>query len=193
MIGAAHDTEAQAFYQKWYVHRKLRPEGFGNLVDGILNKRFTLNPSLHADLFNSSVLPLISTRNQQLNAKRGMSSPTTNIYLLPQESNGGSPAHPDPPAGHAFTAGVGVTLMKAVFNVGTPTAPVAWPSTALPPVEASADGLTLNPITDQLTILGELNKLAFNVAEGRNWLEFTHGSVATIWASRWVRMLPSAY
>jgi hypothetical protein len=40
LIGAAQDTEAQAFYQKWYVHRHLRPEACGNLVDGIKTGRF---------------------------------------------------------------------------------------------------------------------------------------------------------
>ncbi len=167
LIGAAQDSEAQAFYQKWYVHRKLRPEAMGNLVDGILNHRFSLSPSLHADLFNSAVLPLIDTRNQQLNAKRGMANGEPHVFLLPQEPNGGSPNHPDPPAGHAFTAGVGVTLLKAFFDVGTPSNPRPWP---VPAVEASPDGLSLLNTGDSLTILGELNKLAFNVAEGRNWL-----------------------
>jgi len=167
LIGAAQDSEAQAFYQKWYVHRKLRPEAMGNLVDGIKNGRFSLSPSLHADLLNSAVLPLIDTRNQQLNAKRGMANGEPHVFLLPQEPNGGSPNHPDPPAGHAFTAGVGVTLLKAFFDVGTPSNPRPWP---VPAVEASPDGLSLLNTGDSLTILGELNKLAFNVAEGRNWL-----------------------
>ncbi|PWT90980.1 MAG: hypothetical protein C5B54_06190, partial [Acidobacteria bacterium] len=138
LIGAAQDTEAQAFYQKWYVHRHLRPEAFGNLVDGIKTNRFSLNPSLHSDMLNSVVLPLIFERNRQLNVKRNMGS--TGSYFLPQQSAGGSPTHPDSPAGHAFTAGVGVTLLKAVFDVGTPSNPRAWPVQA---VEASEDGLTL--------------------------------------------------
>lgn len=165
LIGAAQDTEAQAFYEKWYVHRHIRPEAFGNLVDGIKGNRFALNPSLHADLLNSSVLPLIFERNKELNVKRNMGS--TGSFFLPQESNGGSPSHPDAPAGHAFTAGVGVTLLKAVFDVGTPTNARPWP---LQVVEASEDGLTLLNNPSSLTILGELNKLAFNISEGRDWL-----------------------
>jgi hypothetical protein len=165
LIGAAQDTEAQAFYQKWYVHRHLRPEAFGNLVDGIKTNRFALSPSLHADVLNSAVLPLIFERNKELNIKRNMGS--NGSYFLPQESNGGSPSHPDAPAGHAFTAGVGVTLLKAVFDVGTPSNPRAWP---LQPVEASEDGLTLLNNPTPLTILGELNKLAMNIADGRDWL-----------------------
>ena len=166
MLGQAHDTEAQAFYQKWYVHRHLRPEAFGNLVDGVKNSRFGLSPGLHADMLNSAVLPLIFERNRQLNVKRNMGS--TGSYFLPQELNGGSPSHPDSPAGHAFTAGAGVTLLKAVFDLGTPTSPRAWP---VQPVEAGPDGLPPllnNP--SSLTVLGELNKLAMNMADGRNWL-----------------------
>jgi hypothetical protein len=166
LIGAAQDTEAQAFYQKWYVHRHLRPEAFGNLVDGIKTNRFSLNPSLHSDLLNSAVLPLIFERNRQLNVKRpGMGS--SGSYFLPQESAGGSPTHPDAPAGHAFTAGVSVTLLKAVFDVGTPSNPRPWPVQA---VEASEDGLSLLNDPFSLTVLGELNKMAMNIADGRDWL-----------------------
>jgi hypothetical protein len=174
LIGAAQQTEGPAFYQKWYVHRKLRPEAFGNLVDGIQGNRFTLSPSLHADLLNSAALPLIFQRNQQLNSKRGAGN--TGSFLLPQVNNGGSPSHPDPPAGHAFTAGCGVTLLKAVFDVGTPSNPKPWPltkpdGTPNPVVQAAPDGLSLQPTGEtDLTILGELNKLAFNVSEGRDWL-----------------------
>ncbi|HZD96036.1 MAG TPA: hypothetical protein VE133_17370, partial [Candidatus Sulfotelmatobacter sp.] len=165
LIGAAQDTEAQAFYQKWYVHRHLRPEAFGNLVDGIKTNRFTLSPSLHSDLLNSAILPLIFQRNKELNTKRNMG--TNGSYFLPQESNGGSPSHPDAASGHAFTAGVGVTLMKAVFDVGTPANPRPWP---VQPVEASQDGLLLLNNPSSLTVLGELNKLAMNIADGRDWL-----------------------
>jgi hypothetical protein len=165
LIGAAQDTEAPAFYQKWYVHRHLRPENFGNLVDGVKTNRFALNPSLNAELLNSAVLPLIFERNKELNTKRNMG--TNGSYFLPQASAGGSPSHPDSASGHAFTAGCSVTLLKAVFDVGTPTNPRAWP---LQPVEASEDGLTLLNNPTPLTILGELNKLAMNIADGRDWL-----------------------
>jgi hypothetical protein len=165
LIGAAQDTEAPAFYQKWYVHRHLRPEAFGNLVDGIKTNRFALNPSLHADLMNSAVLPLIFERNKELNTKRNLG--TNGSYFLPQQSAGGSPSHPDSASGHAFTAGCSVTLLKAVFDVGTPANPRAWP---LQPVEASEDGLTLLNNPTPLTVLGELNKLAMNIADGRDWL-----------------------
>jgi hypothetical protein len=164
LLAQGPQTEAAAFYEKWFVHRKVRPEAHANLVDGILTHRFTLNPSMHPDLLNSSVLPLIFERNRQLNVKRGLG--TTGSYFLPQLSGGGSPSHPSSPAGHAFTAGASVTMIKAMLDVGTPSNPRPWP---VQPVQASADGLTLVNTTDtNLTVLGELNKLAANVSEGRN-------------------------
>ena len=164
LLGNVHKAEAHAFYGKWFLHRKIRPEQFGNLVDGVLTNRFSFTPGLHADLLNSSVLPLIFERNRQLNMKRGLG--TTGSFLLPQELNGGSPTHPDPPAGHAFTAGACVTMLKAVLDVGTPANPRPWPRAA---VQGSRDGLSLvNTGDTNLTVLGELNKLAANIAEGRN-------------------------
>lgn len=166
LLAQVGQTEAAAFYEKWFVHRKVRPEAHANLVDGILNHRFTLTPSMHPDLLNSTVLPLIFERNRQLNVKRGLG--TTGSFQLPQMSAGGSPSHPSSPAGHAFTAGAAVTMIKAMLDVGTPDNPKAWP---VQPVQASADGLTLVNTTDtNLTVLGELNKLAANVSEGRNML-----------------------
>ncbi len=155
-------------------HRKLRPEASGNLVDGVKNNRFTLTPALHPDLMGSAVLPMILTRNQQLNQKRGLT--TADSWQCPQMINGGSPSHPSSPAGHAFTAGACVTLLKAVFEIGTPAAPVAWSlkkpdGTPNPVVQSSTDGLSLAGTGDtNLTVLGELNKLAANISEGRDML-----------------------
>ena len=175
LIGRVHETEAVAFYQKWYVHRKVRPEAHANLVDGILTNRFTLNPSMHPDLMNSSVLALIFERNRQLNLKRGVAS-AAGSYFCPQELETGSPSHPSSPAGHAFTAGACATLLKAFFDLGTPGSLRAWPATApsqfvpfQPACIASADGSTLIATGEtDLTILGELNKLAANISEGRD-------------------------
>jgi len=174
LIGRVHETEAAAFFQKWYVHRKVRPEAHANLVDGIKTNRFTLNPSMHPDLLNSSVLPLIFERNRQLNLKRGMVS-TDGSLLCPQELVGGSPSHPSSPAGHAFTAGACVTMIKAIFDLGTPEHGnlTPWPTTAPPPFQppsiANANGSALIQTGEtNLTLMGELNKLAANISEGRN-------------------------
>lgn len=87
----------------------------------------------------------------------------SNGYLLPIAFPEGSPTHPAYGAGHATVAGTCVTMLKAWFEESTP-----MPN----PVEASSDGLTLVDYTgsdaDNLTVGGELNKLAANIALGRS-------------------------
>jgi len=79
---------------------------------------------------------------------------------LPMAFPEGSPTHPAYGAGHATVAAACVTILKAFFDE----------SFVIPdPVEASADGLGLVPYNGPaLTVGGELNKLASNVAIGRN-------------------------
>ena len=69
------------------------------------------------------------------------------------------PTVPAFPAGHAAFAGAGATILKAFFDET-----FVIPS----PVVASADGLTLIPYAGALTVGNELNKLASNVALGRD-------------------------
>ena len=85
-------------------------------------------------------------------------------YLLPQAFSEGCPLHPSYGAGHATVAGACVTILKAFFNE----------SFVIPePVIPGPDGHTLRPYTgpgaDRLTVGGELNKLAANVALGRDF------------------------
>jgi hypothetical protein len=69
-------------------------------------------------------------------------------------------SHPSYPAAHAAIAGAGVTMLKALFNE----------SFVIPnPVVASDDGPSLLPYTGApLTVGDELNKLAANIALGRD-------------------------
>ncbi len=135
------------WFQKWLVHRRLRPEAFGGRVEVIrLGRRSNHFYGIHQDLFNSSVLPKIF-------AKYGS-------HLLPLAFAEGSPLHPAYGAGHATVAGACVTVAKAFFDEDE----------IIPnPVVASADGRRLDPfIGPPLTVGGELNKLASNIATGRN-------------------------
>lgn len=82
-------------------------------------------------------------------------------YFLPQAYPEGSPLHPSYGAGHATVAGACVTILKAMFDER-----FAIPN----PVEPDAAGQTLQPYDGPpLTVGGELNKLAANVAIGRNF------------------------
>ncbi len=141
---AANAGLKAAWFHKWFVHRRLRPEAFA----GRIHNRLTgaANYPIHSDVLNSQVIAAVL-------AKYG-------TYLLPMAYPEGCPAHPAYPAGHASIAGACSTILKAFFKES-----LVIPS----PVEASADGLTLNPFTGSaLTVGGELNKLAANIAISRD-------------------------
>lgn len=76
----------------------------------------------------------------------------------------GSPTHPAYGAGHATVAGACVTMLKAWFDENQPL-----PWTPQVP-NANGDGLEdyTGPDANSLTIGGELNKVAANIAIGRN-------------------------
>src|SRR5438132_1118091 len=100
------------------------------------------------------------------NHKDVLSSPVRDYLpskraLLPQAYPERAPTHPSYPAGHAAIAGACATVLKAFFRQDA-----NFPS----PVEPSEDGLTLVPASDQnLTVAGEINKLASNISFGRNF------------------------
>lgn len=132
-----------AWFQKWRVHRRLRPEDYGGLVHRVVADG--AGYPLHSSVLDSDVLPLI----------QGAYSTS----LLPLAYPEGCPTHPAYPAGHATIAGACVTVLKAFFKES-----FEIPS----PVEADALGDTLLPYGGALTVGGELNKLAANIAHGRD-------------------------
>lgn len=139
------DALLAAWCQKWMVHRRLRPEEFGGRVHQ--TKVGAAKYPVHAELLNSEALPAVFAAN--------------GTYLLPQAFAEGAPLHPSYPAGHATVAGACSALLKAFFDetqLVTNT------------VQASSDGLSLMPFDGvALTVGGEVNKLAFNIAMGRNF------------------------
>jgi len=138
------------WYQKWFVHRRLRPEAFGGLVHNHLTGRATY--SIDPEILNSEAVKLVFNKY--------------GTYLLPQAFPEGSPMHPAYGAGHATVAGACVTILKAFFDESF---------VIQDPVVSNADGTQLSsympssgPNTEVLTVGGELNKLAANIAIGRN-------------------------
>jgi hypothetical protein len=138
------------WFQKWFVHRTLRPEAYGGLVHKTLlpasNPMHFAYP-LHGDVLNSKAV-------QRIEAKYGSG-------LLPEAFPEGSPWHPSYGQGHGTVAGACATMLKALFDEH-------WQFTQ--PMMARDDGLALVPYTgpDKLTLGGEANKLAANIAIGRN-------------------------
>jgi len=131
--------------QKWLVHRRLRPEEFAARVHNM--KTGAAVYPIHEALLTSPALDIVARRHTS--------------YLLPQAYPEGAPMHPSYPAGHAAIAGACATVLKAVFHE---------PHVIAEPVVPSATGLAIVPYSgyDRLTVGGELDKLATNIAFARN-------------------------
>jgi hypothetical protein len=148
LLGEVSNRALKAsFYQKWFVHRTVRPIAYGGLVHNTMTG--LADYPLGKEILNSQAV-------DQTFSKYG-------TYLLPAGFPEGNPQHPSYPEAHGSIAGACVTVLKAFFN----------DSFVLPsPVVASDDGQSLLPYTGadagQITVGGELNKLADNVALGRN-------------------------
>ena len=140
------------WYAKWFVHRHLRPEAFGGLVH--MAKTDQASYPIHSDVLNSDAVA-------RTFAKYGS-------YFLPHAFPEGCPQHPSYGSGHATVAGACATIVKAWFDDLAPISAV--PGMQL--VQPSEDGLSLVPYsgTDaaQMTIGGEMNKVAANIAIGRS-------------------------
>ena len=171
-LGAVARTAINAvWYQKWLVHLRHRPESGGGLVH--LQKMGPTVPDAQVDpiVLNSGAVYLSHLRYGS--------------YLLSQAFPEGSPAHPAYPTGHGTVGGACITVLKFFFNGDTPI---------LNPLVPSADGLMLEPYngTDagQMTVNGELHKLAHNISFGHgihagiHWRSDT-GTTRCSWARRW--------
>ena len=141
------------WYQKWFVHRHLRPEAFGGLVH--MEKTGQANYPLHPDVLNSHALAEVFAKN--------------GTYFLPHAFPEGCPQHPSYGQGHGTVAGACATVVKAWFNDLAPLTSIPGLANIMQPSE---DGFSLVPYegsdAGQLTIGGEMNKLAANIAIGRN-------------------------
>ncbi len=154
-----------AWFHKWIVNLRNRPEEYGALVQAKLTHQHPMPQAagaLNSDVFNSAVLPLIHSQYGS--------------YLLPQAYPEGSPTHPCYPTGHGTVGGACITALKFFYDGSQGLRPLlqAAGSDIMVP---SSDGLSLVPYTghdrDQLTINGELAKHGFNTT-------FAHGIHAGI-------------
>jgi hypothetical protein len=136
------------WYQKWYVHLRHRPESGGGIVRQILTGHGgTIQGHPNNNVLNSLAVQRSFNRYGD--------------YFLSQAFPEGSPTHPAYPTGHGMVAGACITILKFFFD-GNFVIPN--------PVVPSSDGLSLLPYTGgdagQITVNGELNKLAHNISFG---------------------------
>jgi len=136
------------WFQKWFVHRRLRPEEFGGRVD--VHRRGLAKYPVSDELLKSKA-------HEGIFRRFGSS-------LLPQAFPEGCPLHPSYGSGHATVAGACVTLLKAWFDGGLPyKGPVYVPN-----AEGNDLVLYTGPDAGKLTLGGELDKLAANISTARN-------------------------
>jgi hypothetical protein len=165
------------WWQKWGVHRRLRPEEHGGRVHNHVTGARTY--PLHASIVESFTQPPTTEKPARLSTYFGTAGDKfPNSYLLPQAYPEGAPTHPAYGAGHATGSGACVTILKAFFDE----------TKAIEnPVVASADGLSLVAYTGadaaQMTVGGELNKLAGNIALFRD-------AAGVHWRSDYTESLP---
>jgi hypothetical protein len=144
------------WYQKWLVHLRHRPESGGAIVRQILTGNgHTLLGHVNDNVLNSRA---VQTSFNEFGD-----------YFLCMAYPEGSPTHPAYPTGHGTVAGACITVLKFFFDG----------SFVIPnPMVSSSDGLSLLPYTGgdagQLTVNGELNKLAHNVSFGHGILDAVH-------------------
>ena len=153
------------WYQKWYIHLRHRPESGGPIVRQILaGHGGTLDGRVNDNVLNSLAVQRSFNRYGD--------------YFLSQAFPEGSPTHPAYPTGHGTVAGACITILKFFFD-GNFVIPH--------PVVPSSDGLSLLPYTGgdagQITVNGELNKLAHNISFGHgihpgiHWRSDTDSSI----------------
>jgi len=139
------------WYQKWFVHLRHRPESGGAIVHLIkTNQGNAIEGQLDSAVLNSQAV-------QNSFAKYG-------TYFLSQPFPEGSPTHPAYPTGHGTVAGACITVLKFFYDCERKYNDFATPQFSSP------DGTALNNYTDadadQMTVSGELHKLAHNISFG---------------------------
>ncbi|HRN78571.1 MAG TPA: vanadium-dependent haloperoxidase [Candidatus Dependentiae bacterium] len=162
---AAQEGLKNAWAHKWLGSRKVRPEAMAGLVHRAKvtdTNPFDLYETIFEELAGIDLLAWV----KEYNSQQGEGADT---YLLAQQYPEGSPDHPSYPAGHATFSSASATIVKAFFDdtelIATYTAPVK---------PDPSDPTKLVPLSEEegallLTVGGELDKLASNIAIARDF------------------------
>ena len=158
-------------YQKFNIHCRLRPEALAARIyrSSEIEAGFAAVGTKFSDL-KTTIDPTVTA----IQAKNSGGE-----SLLPMAFQEGSPMHPSYGAGHAAVAGACVTILKAFFDTSAvlvcqqdKTVKFDRHQSEDTAIEYTPndDGSALAPTTGNafLTLEGELNKLASNIAIARN-------------------------
>jgi hypothetical protein len=165
-----------AWFHKWIVDLRLRPEEYGALVQVRLSGS-TESPypeaakKLNSDVLNSAAV-------QAIFSKYGS-------YLLPQAFPEGCPTHPCYPTGHGTVAGACITALKFFYDGSQKIQPLLQAS-GQDVFMPSSDGTSTSTYTGsdsaELTINSELSKLAFNISFGHGIHAGIHFRSSTLYS-----------
>jgi hypothetical protein len=177
-------------FQKYNVHRRLRPEALAARLFKIDTLQH-MAPDLREMFDNLKECKILDSIAEENGEREN--------YLLPMAFCEGSPMHPAYGAGHATVAGACITILKAffdhsrklevvpkdelekdivdIFNIVKPgiTEDKIHSSNLAYVSVDEGQSLKVVPVLDSnnkianLTIEGELNKLASNISIGRDW------------------------
>ena len=181
--------------QKFNVHLRARPERIAAMITryasdkthGLSNAEITAYGAMHDALAETGLLEWVNQANVAAHAFWRSEGQDWLLedhsdwvedgknYLLPMAFPEGSPMHPSYGAGHATVAGACVTILKALFEMFDGS---GWDYVSLKKATGQkaiyqaggTNGDSLGEIggVEDLTLLGELDKLAANVSIGRN-------------------------
>lgn len=170
-------------FQKFNNHLRLRPEALA----GRLSKAQEIDGCfpVTCGAFGKMVAEIQPTLNEIEGFNTADPDLPNGNYLLPMAFAEGSPMHPTYGAGHATVAGACTTIVKAFFDTGTVLGTngkegdcnegkvgfyrnISKPVCFEPSAESACKVLEAKYPQCPLTLEGELNKLAANIAIGRN-------------------------
>lgn len=163
-----------AWHSKYGIGMKIRPEVMAHRINlAMTNSGMRVAvpglESLHANMTSKAQALLATVKDKNcLVGTDGNKIPNSGTYLLKNQFPEGSPTHPSWPAGHATVAGAAVTVLKAMLSChDSNNIAKVWNNTVY--VSTDGDSLTSVPQVPGMTVISELNKLASNVALGRDW------------------------
>jgi len=169
-----------AWYFKWQLHLRLRPEVYSLWIDNIKNNRVANkdNYDISNVILKNPVLDDIEIENSFWGYP--------DSYTLSSCFREGSPAHPSFHGGHSTVSAGCATILKIYFadgkwgnlpgvkraTINNTIVPTYLPGSTVY-VQSSDDGNSLINYTgndrNEMTVYGEINKLASNIGIGRNW------------------------
>lgn len=143
-----------AWYQKWLVHRRVRP-----LTASTTISRGDPDDVMSDLVFESNVYDETEVETAYYN---------NTVHYLSVAYTEGAPAHPAYPSGHSTIAGACSTVLKTFFEDSNLLDLPHFETLYVPDGDGGRQELDESD-TETLTVHGEIEKLAENLGMGRIW------------------------